>query len=668
MKGLISLVFLFLCASVVLAQKLPEVGLSAYNAGISTTFYPEESFSDTVKIAEIEVFAGRSLRETGMRITRPDSLALRSGLTVDLSDLLSRYTSVYIKSYGPGAQATAHFRGTSASHSQIIWNGIRLNSPMRGYTDLSQLPLFFVDDIYLLHGGSSLFSGSGALGGTIHLDNLPDWQDHFAVKGILEQASFNTRRYMGLLKSGTSVFQSMTRGYSESSANDFPFYNTAVLPNRPDTLRNGNYSKRALLQEFYFRSGKDVTFTLKGWYQENYRNLPALMSYEGQSRSENLKEDQLRIQFGIKKYNKKFDFQFISGYNAARMHYFFQTGQEKYVIRDALSNEKSFYNLFRFDLKFPGGILSGSAETSMIRVESDDKVKKEGYRKQRIETGAFLSARWKPSDRTGLFLLTRSEYYDRKLIPLIPSAGGDWLVSERFPLLMKLNLSRNFHKPGLNDLYWNPGGNPDLVPERGTTGELFFSLPLKSGRMTFTQEISFYTSAIRNWIMWQPANNGAWYWEAVNLDRVISRGADYDFSASAKAVSWLFTLTGNYAFTRAFQAAPKQDGNDQLIYIPLHTANLHLAANRGKWNFLAGLFFTGKRYTQHVEQEGYSGNTLEPFCVTDVSVQRDFTFRKIEGGMKFNINNILNSRYQQILWRPMPLRNYSVIITIGYKK
>lgn len=67
-----------------------------------------------------------------MRITRPDSLALRSGLSVNLSELLAASSPVFVKSYGPGGMATAHFRGTAASHSRIVWNGLNLNSPMRG--------------------------------------------------------------------------------------------------------------------------------------------------------------------------------------------------------------------------------------------------------------------------------------------------------------------------------------------------------------------------------------------------------------------------------------------------------------------------------------------------------------------------------------------------------
>jgi iron complex outermembrane receptor protein len=123
-----------------------------------------KGFQDSVLLREIEITAPGKTNLVALRITRPDSVAMVAGLTADLSELLSRNTPVYIKHYGPGSMATASFRGTAASHTQVIWNGMKLNSPALGYTDLSLLPLFFTDEVYLLHGGSSLAKSSGALG------------------------------------------------------------------------------------------------------------------------------------------------------------------------------------------------------------------------------------------------------------------------------------------------------------------------------------------------------------------------------------------------------------------------------------------------------------------------------------------------------------------------
>jgi len=233
-------------------------------------------------------------------------------------------------------------------------------------------------------------------------------------------------------------------------------------------LKNGDYLKKALLQEFYFRTKKNLTLTLRGWYQKNDRNLPPLMSYEGPPRTEFQKDDQLRVQFGIKKYSDRINYQYISGLSYSTMKYFLQSDADHYIIRDAESFEKNYFNQLKVSLHHRKIVLAGSLEASYCQVGSDEKVNGEGYDKTRLESGLLVSLQYKPTTKTGLFVLSRSEMNDSKVVPFIPSVGGDWQIAKNFPLLLKMNVTRNFHHPALNDLYWNPGGNPGLLPEKAS--------------------------------------------------------------------------------------------------------------------------------------------------------------------------------------------------------
>ncbi len=633
----------------------------------------EDPVADSVYIREIEILARRRLGETGFRITRPDSLAIHSGLSSDLSELLTAHSPVFVKSYGPGSQATAHFRGTSASHTLIVWNGINLNSPMRGTTDLSQVPLFFIDGVYLLHGGSSLSQGSGALGGSIHLENQPDWKHKNQLLSSVEAASFQTGRYAVKVQTGTDNFKSVTRLYVEHSANTFPFFNTGVIPNKQDTLNNGSFRKNGLLQEFYFRTPSEITFTLRGWLQNNNRNLPPLMSYEGSHREETQRDAQQRYQFEAKKYTPRMNFQYNAGYTISGMDYSLAIVQNRYQVTDAKSVEKKLYNVFRVDYQRSHRLFFSTAlEAGLQQVETREKVKGEGYREKRFESGWLLQMHYKVSEFLALFLLSRSEIYDNQFIPLIPSAGGEWQLSRAHPVLLKFNLTRNYHKPGLNDLYWLPGGNPGLLPEEGVTGELAVSSRNEGNNFSIRQEISGYGSVINNQIMWQPAENGAWYWEAVNLNKVISRGIEYDFSATFHYRKMNFSGHGNYALTRSYRSSQGEGLLDsegkQLIYIPLHAANLRLGAGREGWMALVHLGYTGRRYTQTSNAWTPFDNSLDPFMITNLSVQKSFIHKHFEWSVKAKVENLFNARYQQILWRPMPGRNYSITITTGFLK
>ena len=133
-----------------------------------------QKLTDTISIEEVPVFGRKTIQEAGTMTTRIDTLVLQMLKTQTISELLSSYTPVFIKSYGRGSTATASFRGTAPSHTQVYWNGMKLNSPMRGDVDFSLFPVYFIDDLSLQHGGSSLQSGSGALGGSVLINNKPN--------------------------------------------------------------------------------------------------------------------------------------------------------------------------------------------------------------------------------------------------------------------------------------------------------------------------------------------------------------------------------------------------------------------------------------------------------------------------------------------------------------
>ena len=66
--------------------------------------------------------------------------------TTSSSTTLSVSVSIFSKQYGRATLSTVAFRGTAASHTQVMWNGMRINSPMLGMTDFSMIPSYFVDD------------------------------------------------------------------------------------------------------------------------------------------------------------------------------------------------------------------------------------------------------------------------------------------------------------------------------------------------------------------------------------------------------------------------------------------------------------------------------------------------------------------------------------------
>lgn len=637
------------------------------------TFVQAQSVTDTINIKEIKVLAKRKVEEAGLQITRPDSLARATTLTTDLSDLISEYTPVFIKSYGRGSTATASFRGTAATHTQVLWNGMNLNSPMRGIADLSLLPVFFTDDVYLLHGGSSMAEGSGALGGSINLSNQPDWNSKMNVAGIFETGSFQTRKTFLKGMFGHDRIKSSTRLFYETSQNNFPFYNYGVLPHREDTLKNADYQKAGVLQEFYYRPYSDKIMALRFWYQKSDRNLPQLMSYEGSKRDEYQKDNQMRIQYDWKKYSDDLNYHFFTGINATRLQYYRATPAFNFVNDDSESREMSFLNHLRIFRKFDEKTYATvSLDANYYKVSAKNKANELGYDQNRFETSLLFNLHMKPSDRLAAFVLVRSENYDARFIPLIPSAGLEWQFIDTWPVLLRMNAARNYHKPTLNDLYWIPGGNPDLLPEDGYSGDVSLSGQFESGAFSLKSEATVFVSDIENWIMWQPSASGAYYWEAANVKSVLSRGVEYQFSAKTTWWKIRFNGGGNYSYTHTTNQnavnSVDQSRGKQLIYIPKHKGSAYLAATWQNFSLKYDLEYIGKRYTKSSNLESDFERVLNPYWLSKISLDKRFDFNALQMHLKCTVENLFNEEYQSILWRPMPGRFYTFSIGLNYKK
>ena len=137
-----------------------------------------------LKIREAQVVAKRPMKEIGVQKTNFDSLQLKENISLSMADILTYNAPVFVKSYGRATLSTISFRGTSASHTQVTWNDMKINNPMLGMTDFSTIPAYFIDDASLLHGTSSVNETGGGLGGAVKLSTVPAQEEGFGLQYI----------------------------------------------------------------------------------------------------------------------------------------------------------------------------------------------------------------------------------------------------------------------------------------------------------------------------------------------------------------------------------------------------------------------------------------------------------------------------------------------------
>ena len=109
-----------------------------------------------------------------------------------LTDLLRYNSPIYFKENGKGMVSSPSFRGTTAQQTAVIWNGININSQLNGQTDFNTIDTRNFGSISVRSGGGSVIYGSGAIGGTVHLQNEMRFTDLFSNKISVDYGSFST--------------------------------------------------------------------------------------------------------------------------------------------------------------------------------------------------------------------------------------------------------------------------------------------------------------------------------------------------------------------------------------------------------------------------------------------------------------------------------------------
>ena len=94
-----------------------------------------------LRIPEVSVYGNRPIKEIGTQQTKFDTLALKENIALSMADVLTFNSAIFVKNYGRATLSTVAFRGTSPSHTQVSWNGMKINNPMLGMTEFS----LFVD-------------------------------------------------------------------------------------------------------------------------------------------------------------------------------------------------------------------------------------------------------------------------------------------------------------------------------------------------------------------------------------------------------------------------------------------------------------------------------------------------------------------------------------------
>lgn len=550
-----------------------------------------------------------------------------------LTSLLEYTSPIYFKENGLGMVSSPSFRGTTAQQTAVLWNGININSQFNGQTDFNAINTGSYDHINVRAGGGSVVYGTGAIGGTVHLNTNLDFEEEFDNHLYLGYGSFNTLDAHYRLKASTEKLSFRLSVVRNSSDNDFK------LHKRKGKNLNGQFYNTALNTALGFRLNHRNQINLYSEYYTGLRHFSLLRPSETKTKYRDLNSRNLlewRSRFGRFKSTLKTAF-------LSENYKYYQN-----IESDNHTRGKAETLIGKYDLSFNpnnnmllDAILShqhtngfGTDITHEVRNISSIAVlfKHQFAEKLRYQIGL------------------RKELTNSYKSPLLYSAGIEYDFNSFYTA--KLSGSKNFRRPTYNDLYWKNSGDPDLKAEHSNQIELGNVFNFNQLQLTLTG----YFNDIEQMIHWLPSSNGLFI--PHNADHVQTYGIETLLHWEKQFNKQSLSFNSTYAYT----ISKNQITHKQLIYVPYHKANFSAQYSIGRFSVDYQFLYIGEVFTRSDNNSTYN---LSPYNLSNLGVAYSFGKKHdyILGG---RVRNIFDRIYQNVQNREMPGINLNFYLTLNF--
>lgn len=616
---------------------------------ISAIAVKAQMLDSVQSLAGVEIFAGRkTVFSTGMRIEKFDSTTLSVRQGTSIATLLAEQTAVSIRSYSPGGIATLTLRGTNSTQSGVFWNGINLEQPNMGMTDLSRISSFEFNDITLQSGGASALLGSGVIGGSLHLSNSLKYSTPLISAVMLNIGTAG--KIGGAVKISAGSRKAAYTGSLFLERNKNNFWYTDLSGDRV-RLDHALAESVSSVHQVEFLLNQQQKLSAGIWYQETDRQIPPTMTMSQSTQHQ---------------WDRAVRSSLSWSYTGSNQSFFVRTAyideKERYSNKDANIDTLYHLNTYKAEFEYKRSLGTSFSLGSGI---TGNMVKADVPYYQHIEYqpgGALWLAVAYTDLKSGIrtVLNIRKDVSEGYKVPLSPSLGTEVPLSELFSV--HASLSRSFRVPSMNDKYWIPGGNPNLKPEESWNLQAGLDLTLNKSKL-FNSKINLdvYALWIDNLIQWVPGEYGIW--TAQNVQKVLSRGVEVSSKTDWKYASLKGYFKLGYNFTpsvyKGTSFGETEILGNQLIYIPLHKVQETFFFGWDTYYAMFTYSVTGKRYVQSDNQ-----NSLPAYSLLDAYAGTSMQYKKLSFRLQIECRNIFNASYQSVLYYPEPGRAYSVSLII----
>lgn len=577
-----------------------------------------------------------------------------------IEDILQTTTPVQINSYGTGNVSSVSIRGANDDHTNVFWNGLKLNSLTLGGTDISLIPMESGDMLSVETNGNSF-------GGNINIQSKPDWNIKYKAGFRSDINSFDNFRNTLNIILGNRKVQYHATGFYQQARNNFVYTDKYKFNEPLDTMNHNELRSYAVINTFHLLLKNQQSISFGNWYQFKDKNVPNIMGLNSVS-SKNQIDNSIKSFFIWKKSNQtKYDLELNFSHVYDQMKY-----TDKLLPTDTFLFINSFYrthrisnsftskNYFKYNLQLLSGytyniLYANVREYAKKAIDHVGEVFSEleyNYRDQLVSS-------FKITQPFSSFKFIRPQF-SSKIAYKIPTQKYEVQVS----------YTDKYRFPDLNDRYWYLVGDKNLKPEIGWTVELankFLLFPNPKSRHNFSGNINVYYTKIKNNIIWTPIN--AVLWSPKNLKITQLYGIESKLNYNYNNKNLLVNANVIYNFNRA-QILEDEDNIDLkgnfLRYKPQHTFKTNFYAEQKYIGIGLNYVYTSSKFT---DEENFKYFVLKPYHLLDVfitfkvTIKYQHTFQFI-----FKINNVTNTVYESVRSYAQPLRNYSISFIYNFSK
>ena len=575
--------------------------------------------------------------DTITTIVIQDSISTINSSTNLEEKIVNTSTAIDFRNISPGASMTVSLRGGTSSQTSVYWNNIPLANGMIGQSDLSLLPFEFFDDfsIDFLQQNSPIIqqSISGNITTRSEVFNHPGF--HSAID--VEFGSFGFVKTNAGLNYSNKRLSFGIKGLTETATNNYPYStknNTTVR-----FQEHASYSNQAFMAQLGYQISTSQSIECMYWNQEFNRNLPPTTT---QTISQASQRD--IIHRSAINYANRFNNWIITtdlGYNYDNIQY-----TDSLIGQDARS---SFTQLF---LGQNIGKSFGIHRLLFQNNITNHKGKIDNYENgsvNRLEYLTQLQDQLK-FGRHSLLLATSSRFTSTLGPSLLGLAEWQSNPSNNFKWLLATRYSNRL--PSLNDLYWRPGGNLELKPEKSvnTSAELNYS------STRWMTKIAAFHTLTNDLILWHK-NPDDFFFSPANISQVRGLGSEISLqyiqplrSTDRLQFSTSYDVTRSTVLKNIFLPTLKK--GDQLWYTPLHKVFTSITYNLN--SFKGILSYSYQSPTKGINED------IDAFSLMDASITYNLNIKSTKSRITFQANNITNTQYNRIERRPLPGRNFRI--------